>query len=97
MTSTQTETFEAHELVQPVRLEEVARSNLDPAPASTASLTSARLDKAAYLKFISASFSFFCTGVNDGSLGALIPYIIRDYRVNTAIISSVWVLILHPS
>lgn len=48
-----------------------------------------QLDKATPLKLISAGFSFFVAGINDGSLGALIPWIIRDYGLNTAILSSV--------
>ncbi|KAK0117177.1 hypothetical protein ONS96_013010 [Cadophora gregata f. sp. sojae] len=43
-----------------------------------------------YLKLMSAGFSFFVAGVNDGSTGALVPYIIRDYGINTAIVSSVY-------
>ncbi|RSL99835.1 hypothetical protein CEP52_009479 [Fusarium oligoseptatum] len=43
-----------------------------------------------YLKLISAGFSFFVAGVNDGSTGALVPFIIRDYGINTAIVSSVY-------
>jgi hypothetical protein len=42
-----------------------------------------------YFKLMSASFCFFIGGVNIGSLGAIVPYIIRDYHVSTAIISSV--------
>jgi hypothetical protein len=41
------------------------------------------------LKILSAGFSFFVAGVNDGSIGALVPHIIRDYNVTTAIVSSV--------
>lgn len=48
-------------------------------------------DRQTYLKLISVAFSFFVAGVNDGSIGALVPYIIRDYGVNTAIVSSVYV------
>lgn len=47
-----------------------------------------RLDKRIILKLISASFSFMVAGVNDGSVGAIIPYLIRDYRVSTALVSS---------
>ncbi|ESU07555.1 hypothetical protein FGSG_02158 [Fusarium graminearum PH-1] len=42
------------------------------------------------LKIFSAGFSFFVAGVNDGSIGALVPHIIRDYDVTTAIVSSVY-------
>jgi len=37
----------------------------------------------------SCGVSFFVAGVNDGSLGALLPYIIRSYGLTTAIASSV--------
>lgn len=47
------------------------------------------LSKLAYLRLFSAAFSFFVAGTNDGSIGALIPYVIREYNVNTAIVSSV--------
>jgi hypothetical protein len=35
------------------------------------------------LKVIAASISFFFAGNNDGSLGALTPYILRTYSVGT--------------
>jgi hypothetical protein len=37
----------------------------------------------------SCGVSFFVAGVNDGSLGALLPYIIRSYGLTAAIASSV--------
>ncbi|KAB2580505.1 hypothetical protein DBV05_g931 [Lasiodiplodia theobromae] len=46
--------------------------------------------KTNYIKVVSAAFSFFVAGVNDGSLGALIPYLIRSYDINTAMISIVY-------
>ncbi|KXX79335.1 Bypass of stop codon protein 6 [Madurella mycetomatis] len=39
------------------------------------------------VKLISSGFSFFVAGVNDGSLGALIPYVIRSYGITTAVVS----------
>lgn len=36
------------------------------------------------LKLLSAAFAFFVAGVNDGSLGALIPYILRAYNIETS-------------
>lgn len=47
-----------------------------------------RLDRATYIKLMSAGFAFVVTGVNDGSLGALIPYMIREYNISTAIVSA---------
>lgn len=49
-----------------------------------------------YLKIASACFCFFIGGTNIGSVGALIPYIIRDYGVSTAIVSSVYVPLSDP-
>jgi hypothetical protein len=40
-------------------------------------------------QLISCGVSFFVAGVNDGSLSALLPYIIRSYGLTTAIASSV--------
>jgi hypothetical protein len=34
-------------------------------------------------KTVAAGFSFFFAGTNDGSLGALTPYILRTYDVGT--------------
>ncbi|KAK5164028.1 uncharacterized protein LTR77_010119 [Saxophila tyrrhenica] len=36
------------------------------------------------LKVFSAAFCFFNAGVNDGSLGVLVPYILRGYNITTA-------------
>lgn len=36
------------------------------------------------LKLSSAAFCFLNAGINDGSLGALIPYILRHYAISTA-------------
>jgi hypothetical protein len=47
------------------------------------------IDRQTLLRLISAGFSFFVAGINDGSLGVLIPWVIRDYGINTAILSSV--------
>ncbi|KAL4781251.1 major facilitator superfamily domain-containing protein [Aspergillus varians] len=42
------------------------------------------------LKLISSGFSFFVAGINDGSLGALIPYIRRAYGIDTNMVSIVY-------
>lgn len=34
-------------------------------------------------KLIVAGFSFFCAGVNDGTLGPLIPYILATFKIGT--------------
>ena len=40
-----------------------------------------------YPKIISAGFSFFVAGVNDGSFGALLPYVIRSYSIDTNMVA----------
>ncbi|KAK4141532.1 uncharacterized protein C8A04DRAFT_39036 [Dichotomopilus funicola] len=47
-------------------------------------------NRATLLKLLSASFSFFVAGVNDGSIGALIPYFMRQYGISTTVVSSVF-------
>lgn len=47
-----------------------------------------KLDRKMLSKLCSAGFCFFVAGVNDGSVGALIPYVIREHDINTAIVSS---------
>lgn len=48
-----------------------------------------RLDRQMILKLVAAGFSFFVSGINDGSIGPLIPYIIREYNLTTAVVSIV--------
>lgn len=36
-----------------------------------------------FLKLVVAGYSFFCAGVNDGTLGPLIPYIISSFGIGT--------------
>ncbi|OHF01540.1 hypothetical protein CORC01_03030 [Colletotrichum orchidophilum] len=49
-----------------------------------------KLDNATLLKLIAAGFAFFISGVNDGSVGPLLPYMIRDYNITTAVVSIVY-------
>ncbi|KAL1893563.1 hypothetical protein Sste5346_006393 [Sporothrix stenoceras] len=48
------------------------------------------MDGATYLKIASAGFSFFVAGVNDGSIGALLPYILQTYGITTASVTAVY-------
>ena len=38
-------------------------------------------------KLFSAGFSFFVAGVNDGSMGALLPYILKEYHIGPSFIA----------
>lgn len=78
-TDTRSETFELRSSPSPTR---DVRDDTEPPHSSKPST-------AEFLKILSAGFSFFVAGVNDGSIGALVPHIIRDYNVTTAIVSSV--------
>ncbi|CAO2650156.1 Nn.00g014480.m01.CDS01 [Neocucurbitaria sp. VM-36] len=49
-----------------------------------------RLTKRTLLKVIAASISFFFAGNNDGSLGALTPYILRTYNVGTEYVALIY-------
>ena len=40
-----------------------------------------------YFKIFSAGFSFFVAGVNDGSLGSVIPHVMASYSINTDMVS----------
>jgi hypothetical protein len=40
-----------------------------------------------YPKILSAGVSFFVAGVNDGSLGSIIPYVIRTYGIGTNMVA----------
>lgn len=87
-TVTQTAPLEAIELSQAARQSHVPipdplRDDDDGPPSG--------LDKATYLKLVSTGLAFFVAGINDGSIGALIPYILREYDISTAIVSSVYV------
>lgn len=43
------------------------------------------------LKLLAASLSFFFAGSNNGSLGALTPYILRTYHVGTEYVALMYV------
>ncbi|POR32205.1 Uncharacterized protein TPAR_07586 [Tolypocladium paradoxum] len=78
---------EALELAQPRgNAQEPAQTDSRPPEQAT----QGRFDRATCLKLASVGFSFFVAGVNDGSIGALLPYVIREYGISTAIVSSVY-------
>ncbi|EFY96735.2 Major facilitator superfamily domain, general substrate transporter [Metarhizium robertsii ARSEF 23] len=87
MTTTTTDTVA--ETVQNIPLTETPHAATVDAPPHPS--------PAATLKLISVGFSFFVAGVNDGSTGALLPYVIREYGISTAIVSSVATNPVHLS
>ena len=47
--------------------------------------------KSLHLKLIASGFSFFVAGVNDGSLGSLLPYVLQSYHVSTGLVVVMYV------
>lgn len=85
-TVTQTETNSVPAAFELQSQHESPRNSLnDPGPDHVSNKPS----RADLLRIMSVAFSFFVAGVNDGSVGALVPHVIRDYKVTTAIVSSV--------
>jgi len=65
--------------LQPIRATTIETATTRPQPLNEeTSLTKRNL-----FKVLAASVSFFFAGNNDGSLGALTPYILRTYNVGT--------------
>lgn len=80
-TQTQTETIVLQTRAQP-----------EPASEEPTVLQESRTDthnqpKWLYPKILSAGVSFFVAGINDGSLGSLIPYVIRTYGIGTNMVA----------
>ncbi|KAM0429776.1 hypothetical protein ACHAPT_006382 [Fusarium lateritium] len=86
-TITQTETSSVAATFELQNQREIPRSSLNDAEPEHVSNKPSRAD---LLRIMSVAFSFFVAGVNDGSIGALVPHVIRDYKVTTAIVSSVY-------
>lgn len=50
---------------------------------TTSAIQPLELTPSIKLKIASTTLAFFNTGINDGSLGALLPYILRSYDIST--------------
>lgn len=74
---TQTDAMELDERVDSGAHHNAVESLQEPAPRT----------KWVYLKIFSAGISFFVAGVNDGSLGSIIPYILQTYAISTNMVS----------
>lgn len=93
MSTTTTVTNTVQHSVEDIELVSIDDRGARDVHAEDTSLTREARDKGRDWKrlfqLISCGVSFFVAGVNDGSLGALLPYIIRSYGLTTAIASSV--------
>ena len=61
---------------------------LSAAPRNTTNNHDEQLNKTEYMKLISSGYSFFVAGVNDGSIGALLPYLLLSYHLNPATVTT---------
>lgn len=73
---------EQHELRQIRRLATGSNAAVQAAPGS-APTPQDEPTPAPWTKLFGAGFSFFCAGVNDGTLGPLIPYILVSFSIST--------------
>lgn len=87
-TQTQTQT-QAETLVLQARghQDEAIELELEPSGLQDSTPAEQPQPKWMYPKILSAGVSFFVAGVNDGSLGSLIPYVIRSYNIGTNMVA----------
>ncbi|KAL1610044.1 hypothetical protein SLS60_001709 [Paraconiothyrium brasiliense] len=92
--STTTVIEAVHGVDDPVHIELQSNSQ-NPSPAVQTNVASAPsdglvLNKENLIKILTVGFSFIFAGLNDGSLGALTPYILRTYHVGTEYVALIY-------
>jgi hypothetical protein len=70
-----------------LQLQTIQNTSLDDARNVASAEQPTLLSRKVILKLLSSGFSFFVAGTIDGSLGPLIPYMLRSYNVGTSFIS----------
>jgi hypothetical protein len=70
-----------------LQLQTIQNTSLDDARNVASAEQPTPLSGKVILKLLSSGFSFFVAGTIDGSLGPLIPYMLRSYNVGTSFIS----------
>ncbi|KAI1391204.1 MFS general substrate transporter [Hypoxylon trugodes] len=91
-TLTETQSYPMTELRRPVSKDAEAspvEADEEAPPADTDVIRSEPTDTPV-AKLVVAGYSFFCAGVNDGTLGPLIPYIISSFGVGTGEIAIIY-------
>lgn len=87
VTTTMTETVraDARPASQPpsIELEAVPTSGSNCVGDPPAREVASQEQPAPVVKLVGSGFSFFCAGVNDGTLGALVPYILSTFAIST--------------
>ena len=70
-----------------LQLQTIQNTSLDDAGNVVSAEQLTPLSRKVVFKLLSSGFSFFVAGTIDGSLGPLIPYMLRSYKVGTSFIS----------
>ncbi|PMD23196.1 MFS general substrate transporter [Hyaloscypha hepaticicola] len=73
-----------------IQLQSFQNAFLDDARNVVSAEQPIQLSRKVVLKLLSCGFSFFVAGTMDGSLGPLIPYMLRSYNVGTSFISIIY-------
>ena len=82
-----------HQTASPVPLDTLRPSAPSEQPTTTTTTSRdvpAPPPKPPILKLLSTGLSFLTAGVNDGSLGALLPYLLRSYSLTTAQVTALY-------
>jgi hypothetical protein len=77
-----------------IELQVIQNASLDDARNVVSAEQPVQLSRMVVLKLLSCGFSFFVAGTMDGSLGPLIPYMLRSYNVGTSFISIMYAIVL---
>jgi hypothetical protein len=77
-----------------LQLQTIQNTSLDDARNVASAEQPTLLSRKVILKLLSSGFSFFVAGTIDGSLGPLIPYMLRSYNVGTSFISIMYAIVL---
>ncbi|KAI0123000.1 major facilitator superfamily domain-containing protein [Xylariales sp. AK1849] len=92
MSTSQTVVAEPHQIpITELELQPVSQDAEASVPATEPPEDAVEREAASPIfKLIIAGYSFFCAGVNDGTLGPLIPYILSTFRIGTGEVAIIY-------
>ncbi|KAH9909982.1 MFS general substrate transporter [Xylariomycetidae sp. FL2044] len=88
-TSSETQAYPMTELPTHAPPKDTESPSLEACPSAT-DVVEREATVTPVLKLIVAGYSFFCAGVNDGTLGPLIPYIISSFDIGTGEVAIIY-------
>ena len=89
-TTTTTTTTTTLQPTSPIPLDTLRPPTPTSQPTVTTTTTSRNGSNPPITKLLSTGLSFLTAGVNDGSLGALLPYLLRSYSITTAQVTALY-------